>query len=536
MRTKLICLTLCLALLLAALPLALGEADATGQTHRLRLGSSIYTIEVDGSFSYGQVTEADVADGQVAYLQSDALAVDFDIYQSGVADSQLSLAEYVAEEAAARGDAEGIVTDGEINGIPVGWYRRVEEWNGVSYPTVTYVLDDGEGFVKVVFWLDGEDAEAVVQGMIDTLAVDNLVPVRLGTSPYYVFCSASFHEGGMNSADVAEGQVAYWLSEETLLDFDVYQLGKEGLPERLEDYVAKDVAEYNANAFETNAEVNGIPMGWYRAVESWEDVDYDILTCVLDDGDKYVVIVFWLDGLTAEAEANAILHSLWRDDEPEEDDGALAEGDGGDAAQAATRTLWLGTSPFTLTVPAGFVEGEMTQEDIEDDQVAYYYSNDTLLDFDVYQFGKDGYPDALADYAEDEISGYNEVTDLVTDGEVNGVPAAWYRTVEEYQDVAFNTLTYILDGGDEYVEVVFWLDGDNADAEADAIIRTLNRDDGDAPVEAEDEVLVEAEEETSTAQRTDAEESEAASEEAPTADETGDDATIDDTEATDAGD
>ena len=87
--------------------------------------------------------------------------------------------------------------------------------------------------------------------------------------------------------------------------------------------------------------------------------------------------------------------------------------------------------------------------------------------------------------AEDEISGYNEVTDLVTDGEINGIPAAWYRTVEEYQDVAFNTLTYILDAGNEYVELVFWLDGETADAEADAIIRTLNRDDGDAPAGAE---------------------------------------------------
>ena len=85
MRTKLFCLTLCLTLLLTALPLALGEAEATGQTRRLRLGSSIYTIEIDGSFKYGPVTEADAADGQVAYLYSDALAVDFDIYQPGVA-------------------------------------------------------------------------------------------------------------------------------------------------------------------------------------------------------------------------------------------------------------------------------------------------------------------------------------------------------------------------------------------------------------------------------------------------------------------
>ena len=53
------------------------------------------------------------------------------------------------------------------------------------------------------------------------------------------------------------------------------------------------------------------------------------------------------------------------------------------------------------------------------------------------------------------------------------MPVAWYRTVEAYQDAEFNTLTYILDGGEEYVEICFWLDGENADAEADAIIRTL---------------------------------------------------------------
>ena len=204
-------------------------------------------------------------------------------------------------------------------------------------------------------------------------------------------------------------------------------------------------------------------------------------------------------------------------------------------APGQLRVLRLGSSPFTLTVPAGFMEGEMTQEDIEDDQVAYWYSNDTLLDFDVYQFGKDGYPDALAVYVEDEVSGYNAVTDLVTDGEVNGIPAAWYRTVEEYQDVAFDTLTYILDGGNEYVEVVFWLDGDTAGAEADAIIRTLKRDDGDAAVDEAGGVLVEAQEETDTARRTSAESPEGNAGEALMAEPAGADAPGDGPDAIDDG-
>ena len=194
----------------------------------------------------------------------------------------------------------------------------------------------------------------------------------------------------------------------------------------------------------------------------------------MDAGGDYIKVVFWLDGPTAAAEADGILQSLWREeDEPEETGAAEALPEETAADGAATRTLRLGTSPFTIVVPAGFTEGEMTQEDIEDDQVAYYYSNETLLDFDVYQFSKDGYPNDLATYVEEETAGYNSVSEVVTDGEINGVPAAWYRTVEAYQDAEFNTLTYILDGGDEYVEICFWLDGENADAEADAIIRTL---------------------------------------------------------------
>ena len=629
MRRKVFCLALCLALLLAALPAALAEADAPAQTRRLRLGSSVYTIEVDASFGYGAVTEQDIADGQVAYMYSDSLAVDFDVYQRGPGGDTLPLSKYVAQRAADLGNADEIVIDGEINGTPAGWYHTVEAYEGTDYQTVTYVLDDGEDFVEITFWLDGEDAEAVVQGMINSLDYVNLAPFRLGSSPYWVFASTSFREGGMTSADVADGQVAYWVSDETLLDFDIYQLAKEGLPERLEEYVAREAEAHSAT--DTGVQtVNEITVGWYRTVEAWEGRDYDTLTCVLDAGDEYVEVVFWLDGLTAAAEADAIIKSLWMEDdawatavdeplEPVEDGEPYAEGEvadaagewagevadaagewadetadaagewagevadaagewageaadavgewAGEAADAvgewadeaadaagewadeaadaagewagetadvtdewvgdaleaadeamdvapeaaapATRLLRLGTSPFTLVVPAGFVEGEMTQEDVEDDQVAYYYSNDTLLDFDVYQFSKDGYANDLATYAQEETSGYNSVTDLET-GVVNGVYAAWYRTVEEYNDVAFDTLTYILDGGDEYVEICFWLDGDTADAEADAIIRTLASDNLAEPVGGEGAVVVEPIEETTAPQRTSLDEFEAA--------------------------
>ena len=520
MKRKTVCLTLCLALLLAAFSLAVGEANAPGQTRRLRLGSSMYTIEIDGSYTYGNVTEEDAAGGEVAYLSSEKLAVDFDVYQLAIPGDASTLEDFVREQANARGDAGEVVANDVINGIPVGWYRAVETYNGVDYQTVTYVMDDGEDYVQIVFWLDGEDAEAEAQGMIQTLARENLIPVRLGSSPYWVFCSDSFHEGGMTSGDVAEGQVAYWQSEETLLDFDVYQFSKEGQPERLADYVAEEASGYDGiSELVTETTVNDIPVGWYRTVEEYEGQSYNTLTCILDAGTQYIEVVFWLDGLTAGAEVDAILHSLWMDeiDEPaaeeaeagdaEAIDGEIApepQSDGETAgsgdADDATKLLRLGTSPFTMDVPASFTEGEVTQEDIEDDMVAYYYSPETMLDFDVYQFNKDGYPNDLAVYAQEEADGYNSVSELVTDGEINGIPAAWYRTVEAYKDTEFNTLTYILDAGDEYVEVVFWLDGENADTEADAIIRTLSE--SAEALGGEGALLAAAEEETATAART----------------------------------
>ncbi len=141
--------------------------------------------------------------------------------------------------------------------------------------------------------------------------------------------------------------------------------------------------------------------------------------------------------------------------------------------QMELKEIRLGTSRFTLTVPDDFEQGDITQEDIEDDQVAYWYSEASLLDFDVYQFGKEGLPQALAEYTEEEASEYEGVSGIVTDGEINLVPAAQYRAVEEYEEGEYDTITYIFDAGDEFVEVVFWLDGLTADAEADAIIHTL---------------------------------------------------------------
>lgn len=142
------------------------------------------------------------------------------------------------------------------------------------------------------------------------------------------------------------------------------------------------------------------------------------------------------------------------------------------AEEAATKPLRLGTSAYAVEIPESYVEGERTEEDIEDDMVAYLMSPDSLLDFDVYQFSKDGYPDTLAAFVEQEAAEY-EAAEVVTDGSINGIDAGWYRATETYEDQEYATLTYVLEDGDQYVELAFWLDGETAEEEAQAIINTL---------------------------------------------------------------
>ena len=138
-----------------------------------------------------------------------------------------------------------------------------------------------------------------------------------------------------------------------------------------------------------------------------------------------------------------------------------------------TRILQLGTSVYTIEIPDSYSEGERTEDEIRDGMVAYLNSPDMALDFDIYQFGKEGYPEDLAEYVMQESSEYENACDIVTDGDVNGIDCASYRAREIYDGQEYDTVTYILDGGDEYVEIVFWLDGEEAEAQANEIISSL---------------------------------------------------------------
>ena len=141
----------------------------------------------------------------------------------------------------------------------------------------------------------------------------------------------------------------------------------------------------------------------------------------------------------------------------------------------ATKTIMLGSSSYGIVVPESFEEGEVTEEEREDDMVSYYHSEETQMDFDIYQFAKDGYPEKLSDFVQQEAEEY-EATEVVTDDTINGITIAHYRSIEDYDGVDYPVITYAFENGEnEYIEIAFWLDGENAEAEAGAIINSLTK-------------------------------------------------------------
>ena len=47
----------------------------------------------------------------------------------------------------------------------------------------------------------------------------------------------------------------------------------------------------------------------------------------------------------------------------------------------------IGTSEFSIILPEGYAA---TEDDLDEDQIAYYFKDDQSIDFDVYQWDKEG--------------------------------------------------------------------------------------------------------------------------------------------------
>ena len=276
--------------------------------------------------------------------------------------------------------------------------------------------------------------------------------IELGNSGLTLTTEKKYEMGEISTEDTDENQVAYFASEESLVDFDVYEWAK-ATDETLADAIAEEAAEFEATAEET--EINGFAVAFYNATEESEGQEYKTVTYMIDNGDEFVEVVFWLDGENAEEEVNAIINTL-----------AKVEGE---ETTEESNAVALGNSGLTLTPEKKYVMGEISTEDTDENQVAYYASEDSLVDFDVYEWAKAS-DETLADAIAEEAAEFEATAEEI---EINGFAAAFYTATEESEGQEYKTVTYMIDNGDEFVEVVFWLDGETAEAEVEAIINTL---------------------------------------------------------------
>ena len=278
--------------------------------------------------------------------------------------------------------------------------------------------------------------------------------IELGTSGLTMTVDASYVKGEITAEDTDESQVAYYYSDKYLLDFDVYQWARAENETLL--YTAGDEAgEYGAECVE--AELNGVPACFYEAVEESEGIEYNTVTYIMQNGDVFAEIVFWLDGDNAAELMNAMLATI----------AVVGEGEITDEGNVIT----LGTSELKIALPFMYVKGEITVDDTDEGQVAYYYSEETTVDFDVYQWAK-AEGETLTAVAAEEAAEYDAEAKETT---INGIVIAYYNAVEESEGVEYDTVTFIAEDGNDFVELVFWLDGENATDIVDAIIGSIAR-------------------------------------------------------------
>ena len=135
------------------------------------------------------------------------------------------------------------------------------------------------------------------------------------------------------------------------------------------------------------------------------------------------------------------------------------------AACANTKPTQLGTSDFSIVLPDGYAS---TEDDFDEDQVAYFYKDDNSIDFDVYQWEK-GDEYTLESEAKYFAAEYGATAEAVT---VNGIGGYKYVSTEEYEGNTYTVVNYMFEDDTYIVEISFWTI--NTEAEYTAVNEIIN--------------------------------------------------------------
>ena len=129
----------------------------------------------------------------------------------------------------------------------------------------------------------------------------------------------------------------------------------------------------------------------------------------------------------------------------------------------------LGTSAFSIVLPEGYA---LAEDELEEDQVAYYYKDDESIDFDVYQWEK-GDQYTLESEARAFAAIYGAIPEAVTVNKINGMK---YVSLEEYEDKTYTVVNYMFEDDTNIVELCFWTVGNAEEyAAVEEIINSLEK-------------------------------------------------------------
>ena len=138
-------------------------------------------------------------------------------------------------------------------------------------------------------------------------------------------------------------------------------------------------------------------------------------------------------------------------------------------ACGSAKPTQLGSSAFSIVLPEGYA---LAEDDMDEDQVAYFYKDDNSIDFDVYQWEK-GDQYTLEAEAHAFAAVYGTVAEAVT---VNGINGMKYVSVEEFEGATYTVVNYMFEDETYIVELAFWtIDTEAEYAAVDEIIGTLKK-------------------------------------------------------------
>ena len=135
------------------------------------------------------------------------------------------------------------------------------------------------------------------------------------------------------------------------------------------------------------------------------------------------------------------------------------------AACGNTKPTQLGTSDFSIVLPDGYAS---TEDDFDEDQVAYFYKDDNSIDFDVYQWAK-GDEYTLESEAKYYAAEYGTTAEAIT---INGISGWKYISTEDFEGNTYTVVNYMFEDDTYIVEISFWTI--NTEAEYTAVNEIIN--------------------------------------------------------------